>query len=654
MAESAEAPLSLEGIFKVLQRVPGDRLLSCAHRLSGRQRDRRPCQLLRAMIQLTLKQEAEARASLEALGEDALVAQIFRSHWGSAERIGADPVLLNQEALVVVAQIYSLLEEERFCLPQVRDEAYREAIKAVQVSGIGEVALKSLWNEALEKCGPDFTLDKASHPLASQAGSSLTAGSSALASSSWEPVALRSTGSPVSLISHFEISQSLTAPFVTNPPHQHGVPETGELNENAPSPSTPTGKAKANHSSLSESPVKDFPQKYQTPNRGTDDAQGSHSSLLVPAHPKVAQPGEAEWHTLKSPEPHGLGGGIPGNRPPSPTSRQGSGASPDCIERGSGAASSPAQSTGPGGQLASSSAAPPPPPPAESSWTDSLSDEKQFFTFMVLHASEDEAVARQVKERLESMGVSNGATFCEDFLLPGRCQLSCFQDALENSAFTLLLLTENFRGRLCAYQTSVALMDSFTRFLKSHSVIPFMPKKSPLQRTEMPILLAGLVPLDENSPVFAKRVKKTFTAAAIREKKAIWTRMRQLQEQEEQRQFRQALRDLSVLSMSPEGPVTFPMVPGPPGHVPQLPFHPGFPAPGPSQSPAGPGHPHSLMFSVSGGPPPQLIIQNAQMVQIGDYNHMHVEGTSATLSAAAEDGQVGGAVGSRQGDAPFS
>lgn len=271
-------------------------------------------------------------------------------------------------------------------------------------------------------------------------------------------------------------------------------------------------------------------------------------------------------------------------------------------------------------------------------------DERQFYTFVVLHAAEDKLVACRVKERLEALGVSNGATFSEDFLIPGCGQLNCFQNAMDNSAFTLVLLTKNFTGRLCDYQRDTALMDSLTRCCKRNSVIPFVPEEHSLKSGEMPFLLASLVPLCEKSPVFDKRVKKTFTAKVIREKKATWDLLRQIQEREEERErerenlrLQQHLAVLDLQSSVRPPVVDMSRMQAHAGHETQV-FPPSamsFVTLGLDQAS------FSQPFLSSVGSPntmpyPQLIIQNAQMVQIGDYNHMQVERSNATVGTANE------------------
>ena len=174
----------------------------------------------------------------------------------------------------------------------------------------------------------------------------------------------------------------------------------------------------------------------------------------------------------------------------------------------------------------------PPPPELESS-------EQKFYNFVVLHASADEHIALRVRERLEALGVRDGATFCEDFQVPGRGELHCLQDALDHSAFIILLLTSNFDCRLSQHQTNQSLMSSLTRHGWQDCVIPFLPLESSLAQLSPSTssLLTGLVLLDEHSKIFARKVTNTFKPQMLRARKAKWRKeqdARALREQSQQ------------------------------------------------------------------------------------------------------------------------
>ena len=158
---------------------------------------------------------------------------------------------------------------------------------------------------------------------------------------------------------------------------------------------------------------------------------------------------------------------------------------------------------------------------------------------MVLHASADEHIALRVRERLEALGVHDGATFCEDFQVPGRGELHCLQDALDHSAFIILLLTSNFDCRLSQHQTNQSLMSSLTRHGWQDCVIPFLPLESSLAQLSPSTssLLTGLVLLDEHSKIFARKVTNTFKPQMLRARKAKWRKeqdARALREQSQQ------------------------------------------------------------------------------------------------------------------------
>ncbi|KAJ6655674.1 hypothetical protein lerEdw1_004727 [Lerista edwardsae] len=662
MAENTKVQPSIEGIFSVLASIPENQLLKFKHKLNCTRQDRRNCRLLQAMILLTLKRETEARVSLDALGDDATAAHIYRSHRHGAKANSTDPLSPKQDAAeaVTVAQIYSLLVDEQLCDSQARDEAYRAAVKAAQASNSFQGAkLDSLIDEAQHKCGQDFTVGNNDFSaLKSGAGKFTIPAARSFpvpiqnVSVPSDPQPLRSTDTLDSFASHLEISQSPTVPLLTRSVHQLGITESSELSKSASNLLVEAGEGEASlklpASCLTESPA------------ASSDQDQPKSSLLVSPDLIAAPPLEERVnHPVECTEPPSNVAGrlqVPeGSTPPnshvSSTLQPGS-ATQECIPISIEDSNSPAQST----NFRPFSLDSPVPPPLStgSVSTDPQCDERPFFTFVVLHAVEDEPIACRVKDRLEDMGISNGATFSEDFLVPGHCQLNCFQDALDNSAFTLLLLTKNFKSRICAYQTNIALMDSFTRFLKTDSVIPFVPQENPIKRGEMPTLLSAIVPLDENSCVFATKVKRTFTSEVIQNRRRQWNYMQEIRNRERlQEQYQnyqlmaQRLSEVNIAGCPTQMPFQLPQMgfPGlqniPPGYVPEPYFQPTFPAPvipqpqpvpaQPFQSFAGSLGPLSLM---PGGPQPHLIIQNAQMVQIGDYNQMQVERTNAALGTA--------------------
>ncbi|XP_063146991.1 TIR domain-containing adapter molecule 1 [Candoia aspera] len=635
MAGNSQADLGFEGIFQVLAQIPEVRLIQYRHKLSCSPQEQRSCHLLHIMILLHLGREDEARVHLNSFRDDVAASHLFRSRWGNAGAGRAPPEHLQEHAEVArtVAGIYSLLADEELCKPLARDEAYGAAIRAFQASNIQGAQLKSLLDEAVDRCGLQFistvTRPNFGAPVSGRGVLTQPRRSSPVpidgASLSDNPQPLRSTGSPVSHIS-LEISKTSSAletdcPYgidASSPPAGH-VEETSSMllgngcsvNSGGPSLQNSRGLCSLPDPESTRSPQASFQYPTRcTPTPKTAAAAAGHSPAPVQTPP------------LQRLDPAASTGGSPTGGAPRPGAN--SSAPAQITSLGPPRSSSSLELASCNSAEAPSSVGPP-------------ADERQFYTFVVLHAAEDEAVAGQVKERLEALGVSNGATFSEDFLVPGHCQLNCFQNALDNSAFTLLLLTRNFKGRLLAYQRNTALMDSLTRFCKSNSVIPFVPKESSLKPEEMPLMLASLVPLLEKSPVFARRAKKTFRPAVVQQKKAAWHVTRQIREMEERHereqeelQMQQRLSALSLHSQAATPGVDVWRLQGPGGHAPQA-----FP---PSTG-VDQGSSQPLMFSVGSSntvPGPQLIIQNAQMIQIGDYNCMQVERTNAAVGTVDE------------------
>ncbi|XP_034611013.1 TIR domain-containing adapter molecule 1 [Trachemys scripta elegans] len=698
MAEAGEVQPGFEGVFSILSRIPEERLVSLKHKLKHTRPCTNSCKLLQAMVLLTLGRESEARICLDALGDDEGALCIWRSKWGTAG--SENPLTPQQEAgaLLALARIYSLLVEENLCTHLARDNAYKAAIVAFRASeDPRRDNLSSILAEAQEKCTIDFSStetgnefktlrsDPGHFPTASPApvmrSPPVQIGSRSVLSG---PQTLRSSGSPASFISHFEISQSPTMEFHTCSAHRNHVPQPSKLCGGAANCTVQPGGGRVSHgprdagrfSSSSAPPLQS--QVRSHPSENPQAGSFVPPSLPVPEtplpHPSAVHcpvectdpptmgTAELQERVVQKPEQESLTE-LPSVCTPGPAS--GSIRMPvedSCVLTEKAETASFSSS----GDL--------PPPQAAAAPTPELDcGEKRFFSFVVLHASEDVAIACRVKEMLESMGVPDGATFCEEFFIPGQCQLTCFQDAIDNSAFTLLLLTQNFQSHFYMHQMNTALMDSLQRLPKYNSVIPFLPKENP-SKCPIPTVLAGLVPLDENSPVFSKTVKNTFRLKRISEQKAMWSQLQHIQEQHrKQQQYQEHLQMLQQnlvglnLGSQPGYPSQMPLpglLPYPAGiqqllqqlvsslqlQTSSLPmfappamyqphpasqFMPTQSAPSPSQHFILPPS-HQNTMQGSGGPQP-LIIQNAQMVQIGDHNQMQVERTRVVAESSDEE-----------------
>ncbi|NWW00143.1 TCAM1 protein, partial [Machaerirhynchus nigripectus] len=598
MAQSAELQPSFEDVFNILSQAPAEKLLSLKlklkHLIPG------PCsKLLQAMVLLTLGQETDERICLDALRDNQAAQYVHQIKLGAAGVLddgeGLQPPQLDAGAVALLAQVYTVLAQEKLCSPEARDKACQAATKACHASQDAQRGtLNNIPAEDQDKQGSAASVgsgDRFQTLISHEdAGFPCTASSSHVVRSS--PVQIRgnhdlsgprtlcSVGSS-SLSSCLDISASPTAAFDTQPSVPEPVPRPScaghpdrdrqsygpQESSWASTPSSPPGQDTA-----AQGPR---PEKVQ-------QVSPCHPTLPIPETPLPSGPAQSSDVSSTLTEPCTMDGvdekqdekqsltGVPDPRAAVDIAPAHVSIEDSYIPAGIPCSSAPASistcslppptysvsSTLPPLQeshfnllyppLLHSSPSPAWPPPAVPAMDPSEPDGAKFFTFVILHASEDEIVAHEVKNLLESMGVANGATFSEDFSIAGRSHMICFQEAMENSAFMILLLTKNFPCNLCLFQTDTALMQSILDPSKRDSVIPFLPKANALER--IPTMLSVLVTLNESSPLFPRKVHNTFSREKIREKKALWDQMqrRKLQACLERYQAQQNLAALSL------------------------------------------------------------------------------------------------------------
>ncbi|XP_074064427.1 TIR domain-containing adapter molecule 2 [Macrotis lagotis] len=149
-------------------------------------------------------------------------------------------------------------------------------------------------------------------------------------------------------------------------------------------------------------------------------------------------------------------------------------------------------------------------------------EEEVFFKFVILHAEDDIQEALRVQGMLQDQfGIRPGIIFAE---MPcGRQYLQNLDDAVNGSAWTIFLLTENFlRDTWCNFQFYTSLMNSINRQHKYNSVIPMRPLNNPLPRHRTPFALQTINALEEESCGFCKQVEKIFQDSVYEKQKAIW------------------------------------------------------------------------------------------------------------------------------------
>ncbi|NXL34659.1 TCAM1 protein, partial [Glaucidium brasilianum] len=625
MAHRSKLQPSFEDIFNILSQLPKDKLLSLEYNL--RHLIFRPGnKLLQAMVLLSLGKEADARICLDALGDNRAAQYVHQTKLGAAgvQEDGEDsqPPQLDAGANALLAQIYSVLVEEKLCSHEAMDKACQAASKACNASKetqedmLNSIPPKDEENGSALSMGPNDRFQTLKSdvgvgflPVASPnyvvRSSPVRIGGNPNLSG---PQSLDSLGSS-SFPSCFEISASPTVFFRSQPSSHERVPQPSRLCEGSTRGAGQPDRDRQSHSPQ-ETSWANRPNSHPRQDTGAQVPQlqkvlqvsSCRSALPVPeTQPPMSavnQPLEssdvsstvaAELHvpkenTGKKQDEEQLSTGLPdpratGDTGPAHMSMEETyvpAVTPNSTSASISTCSLPPptysiSSTLPPPTYSVSSTLPPHqvtpsslshPTPLHSSpspaWPPPLQtiepvppsepDNEKFFTFVVLHASEDEIVAHRVKDLLENMGVPNGATLCENFFIAGRSHLTCFQDAMENSAFIILLLTKNFPCDLCMFQTNTALMESILKPSKRDSVIPFVPKENPLERSQIPSTLGGLMPLDENSPGFSKTVQNTFTTSRINERKVMWDLMQRKKLQQYQERY-QTLHSLAALNL---------------------------------------------------------------------------------------------------------
>ncbi|KAM6150667.1 TIR domain-containing adapter molecule 2 [Erethizon dorsatum] len=154
--------------------------------------------------------------------------------------------------------------------------------------------------------------------------------------------------------------------------------------------------------------------------------------------------------------------------------------------------------------------------------------EEVFLKFVILHSEDDTDEALRVQELLQNdFGIKPGIIFAE---MPcGRQHLQNLDDAVNGSAWTILLLTENFlRDTWCNFQFYTSLMNSVNREHKYNSVIPMRPLNNPLPRERTPFALQTINALEEESHGFSTQVERIFQESVYKTQQTIWKETRNM------------------------------------------------------------------------------------------------------------------------------
>ncbi|XP_056149873.1 TIR domain-containing adapter molecule 1 [Lampris incognitus] len=504
-----EQGTGLADVFRSLADVPEERLLSLTFQLG-----RSPGEVIvHALCLLRLRREQQGLAKLGMLKERCLanhLAEKWRTSGGQWEdfrdKCGAFQAA-GEETLASLARIFKVLSEQRLCDPLLRDLAYFRALSANGQKTSDHTEYKSiekLREEAEFVCGAQFAewmcssrkfLSGSLRNPEDSTSATLKRPPSQDESQSHHSLcgSLHTDSSIASYPTHLEISLPPTAPFqrdtVTPVMPDHAQPRRNlslvneeNVKSNTSGPSNSPAGAHAERKDLSvlkshmdsKTDVRSFTTLVEKDNKSDGHVTGNQKKTAVPL-----------------------------------------------IE------TKPA--------LISTEHLPPTISVPKAAYEKTIieeeeEEEKIFYSFVILHAAEDFDMAESMRERLESLGVGTGATYSEHFAIPGKGTLMCVEDAINNSAFTILLLTRNFKTRLLEVETESALINSMNHKHKFNTVIPLLPQENCMSKQNMPMILQAVVPLVENKS-FDKRIKKALSPARIESMRRLWFEEQRVKDQ---------------------------------------------------------------------------------------------------------------------------
>lgn len=496
-----EQGTGLRDVFKMLAKLPQERLLSLTFQLGVSPQEN----IIHALCLIILQRGEQAMNKLQTL-TDSHLAKHLVENWqisgGKVEEFGLKCGYFHEfagESLAELARLFRVLYELRLCDPILRNLAYKRALSSdkQKMSNCNNMEYDQLREEAKLICGPQFeewmcspgslqsVSDNDPHSGLGDRSSTLKRNLSATKSESTDnlPSSLQTNSSVPSYPTHLEISFPPTVSY-------QGDKVTPEPSDNS-NPSSGLCFAR-------EDEAKNASRRYDS----FKEPQTEYSEC--PAS-KTERDSKVDTRAFAASDCSWLGDHTSQNETPKQTN------------------TIPTTKA----QLAGNTTANMLPPkmdiPKEvhNSNGDEEDEEASFYSFVILHAPQDVDMAESMKERLESIVGSEGAIFSEDFAIPGKSTLRCVEDAINNSAFTILLLTRNFNTRMLEMKTDSALINSLNNPHKCYTVIPLLPRENCMPRQSMPMVLQTLVAVEENKN-FDRRIQKALSPSQIKRLKRIW------------------------------------------------------------------------------------------------------------------------------------
>ncbi|XP_019712451.1 TIR domain-containing adapter molecule 1 isoform X2 [Hippocampus comes] len=471
----------LKDVFDILAGVPPEQVLSLTFQLGESPEDH----IIHALCLIILRKEEKALDKLHMLVDNEF-AKLLAELWtksgckleGFAEHCGKS-LDLTGESLAALARVFKILSEHGMCDQLLRNLAYKRALSSSsqKTENHEELLYDQLKEEAKDVCGPQLAVWMCS-------SGNLKSGSYDTPNSQVEgittlvrslPTTLQSSCSELSYPTHLEISLPPTIPYEgdTVTPEASGSHEQSPIDSRNDSNSPERSHLSSVESQPTSSEAPGLEQSKTDAASGTE--RGKHQDRRFNM--------KQSCHQSITP--------TTGSKPSLPFSTN------QVLPR---------RTVSVGAHL---------------SQFGEEEDEVTFYSFVILHAPEDSEVAESMKEKLETIIGSKGAIFSDDFAVPGKSTLRCIEDAINNSAFTILLLTQNFNTRMLEVKTNSALINSINKQHKYNTVIPLLPKENRMPRHRMPIVLQTIVSLEENKS-FETKIKKALSPAKINRQRSIW------------------------------------------------------------------------------------------------------------------------------------
>ncbi|XP_008280480.1 TIR domain-containing adapter molecule 1 isoform X2 [Stegastes partitus] len=510
----------LGDVFDILLKAPSQRLLSLTLQLG----ETPEYGIIQALCLIVLQRETQALNKLQMLGDNSLanhLAEKWQTSGGKLEDFAVQCGHFRAstgESLAALARIFKILSEQRLCDPHVRNLAYKRAISSdcQNTRGGGDdLHYDEFREEAKAVCGPQ---------VAEWMSSSTEAKSESYPGPNRSPDEGNTTLQAT-------MSQDRSATTRCFPSPLQACPSV---------PSYPS------HLEISIPPTVSFRGDKMAPE--TSGNAKLNTPAFLCGETKIA-PGQS-----LSSEPRSKSSGSPllGAKKDSRMSET----LTDMSSKLDSQIVTPSQTNKPSSEgkvslPSATNSCTTPKEILESKGAEEEEEEEEevFYSFVILHAPEDADMAECMRDKLEKVTAREGATFSEDFAIPGKSTLRCVEDAINNSAFTFLLLTRNFNTRMLEIKANSALINSINNKHKYNTVIPLLPQKNCMPRQSIPLVLNSIVPLEENKS-FERKVLKSLSPAKIEKQRRIWTEEQRRKAQMERRQLQE---EDALTLFKPEG-----------------------------------------------------------------------------------------------------